>query len=96
MAKRFTLSRGDTEYRGNYKRIPSILADVAAQSGSEFIDLPCDFKGVDFPTYFVDPVHLTDEGSHVLTELIVKRSKTLQNLARSGELYEVHSRMGSR
>ena len=68
-------------YGQRYANIPSILEDVAQRYGAEFIDLQTDFDAMDFKAMFQDPVHLTDDGNQVLSQLIAERSVTLQKLA---------------
>ena len=68
-------------YGQRYANIPSILEDVAQRYGAEFIDLQTDFDAMDFEAMFQDPVHLTDDGNQVLSQLIAERSVTLQKLA---------------
>lgn len=68
-------------YAERYGNIPGILEDIAQRHGAEFIDLQKDFDAMDFKVMFQDPVHLTDEGNQVLSQLIAERSVTLQKLA---------------
>ena len=81
MAKDFGgLTRNYESYGDRYRNVPGIVSDIAKQYGAEFVDVQQDFEARDFRAMFKDPVHLTDEGNRVLSQLIVKYSTTLKAL----------------
>jgi lysophospholipase L1-like esterase len=81
MARRFGSFSADYEkYTARYATIPGILKSIADEEGCEFLDLQPAFAFDDYERYFVDPVHLTNEGNGVLSHLIVERSRTLRGL----------------
>jgi lysophospholipase L1-like esterase len=79
MAKNFGGPTANYEdYAEKYRNIPFILRAVADKYGCEFIDLQGCFDEKDFKRYFIDPVHLTDEGNARLSRLIFERSQAIK------------------
>ena len=68
-----------------FQQTPGVIRDVAAASGSEFVSLQDGFSKKDFSRFFRDPVHLTDDGNRRLVELLLMRSRLLQDFVRTGQ-----------
>lgn len=81
MAKDFgTITTNYEDYAKKYKNISVILKEIAEKYNCEFISLQSYFDNDDFKKYFIDPVHLTNEGNTILSILIFKNSKIIREL----------------
>lgn len=80
MARQFGPLRDYRDYARLYQHIPGILQGIAARTGAEFLMVRDAFDVDDFAKLLQDPVHLTNEGNHVLSRAIFDRSTTLQQV----------------
>ena len=73
-------TRNYTSYASRYSQIPELLADVARVHGAEYVRLDDAFSAADYQQFFLDPVHLTDQGNEKLSRLLLERSELIQGL----------------